>query len=134
MNTTTTVPMREALRRLQTLPGIGPRMAADLLLLGYNSPDDLAGADPVSMVERLEVATGSRQDPCVLDVFQCAVYVAGSPPDRRQRLSRQPQADAGQGLGRLFSGAPCALGRGPGDRPRLRTTAVHTLTRRHGAW
>jgi len=76
MNTTTT--MQKALRRLQTLPGIGPSMAADLLLLGYDSPHDLVGADPVRMLERLEEARGIRQDPCVLDVFQCAVYVASS--------------------------------------------------------
>ena len=76
MNTTMTIPMREALRRLQTLPGIGPRMAADLLLLGYDSPNDLVGANPIRMVERLEEVTGTRQDAGVLDVFQCAVYVA----------------------------------------------------------
>ena len=102
MNTTTTIPMREALRRLQTLPGIGPGMAADLLLLGYESPHDLVGANPVRMVERLEEATGTRQDPCVLDVFRCAVYVAGSEePDPElskwwtwSRLRKRGQAPA----------------------------------------
>lgn len=67
-----------ALRRLQTLPGIGPSLATDLLSLGYRSPASLVHADPVDMFRRLQDATGTRQDPCVLDAFQCAVYVAST--------------------------------------------------------
>ena len=82
--------------------GPGPSMAADLLLLGYESPHDLVGANPVRMVERLEEARGTRQDPCVLDVFRCAVYVAGSEePDPElskwwtwSRLRKRGQAPA----------------------------------------
>ena len=92
----------EALRRLQALPGIGPSLADDLLLLGYHSPVELVGQDAVEMFERLQRITGTRQDPCVLDVFQCAVYVAGSEePDpelakwwiwsRRRKAGRAPQ-------------------------------------------
>lgn len=68
----------EALRRLQDLPGIGPRLADDLFRLGYRAPEDLHGANPVEMFMRLEELTGSAQDPCVLDAFQCAVYFAST--------------------------------------------------------
>lgn len=68
----------EALRRLQDLPGIGPRLADDLFMLGYRDPEDLKGANPVQMFRRLEKLARSAQDPCVFDAFQCAVYVAST--------------------------------------------------------
>ncbi len=68
----------EALRRLQDLPGIGPSLADDLFMLGYRAPEDLHGANPAQMFMRLEELTGSAQDPCVFDAFQCAVYFAST--------------------------------------------------------
>ena len=68
----------EALRRLQDLPGIGPSLADDLFMLGYRAPEDLNGANPSQMFMRLEELTGSAQDPCVFDAFQCAVYCAST--------------------------------------------------------
>jgi hypothetical protein len=68
----------EALRRLRELPGIGPSLADDLFGLGYRAPEDLPGANPAEMFTRLEELTGSAQDPCVFDAFQCAVYVANT--------------------------------------------------------
>ncbi len=44
-------------------------MAKDFELLGFSHPSDLVGADPLELYEALCMATGSRQDPCVLDVF-----------------------------------------------------------------
>lgn len=61
---------------LRTLPGIGPRMSEDLRTLGVRSVADLRGRDPADMYRRLCALTGVRQDPCVLYVFRCAVYVA----------------------------------------------------------
>jgi hypothetical protein len=68
----------ETLKRLQELPGIGPSLADDLFGLGYRAPEDLQGANPVEMFVRLEEQTGSTQDPCVFDAFQCAVYCAST--------------------------------------------------------
>lgn len=61
---------------LQVIPGIGPSLARDLRLLGYQQPSDLCHADPEAMYHRLEKITGQRQDPCVLYTFRCAVYFA----------------------------------------------------------
>ena len=61
---------------LQRLPGIGPSMAADLKLLGVRSARDLARRDPERLYVRLCELTGTRQDPCVLYAFRCAVYAA----------------------------------------------------------
>ena len=61
---------------LQQLPGIGPSMAADLRRLGVRSVRDLARRDPERLYVRLCEISGSRQDPCVLYTFRCAVYAA----------------------------------------------------------
>jgi adenine-specific DNA glycosylase len=67
-----------ALKSLQSLPGVGPSIAADLARLGYREPEDLCGEFPERMFARLEELTGMRQDPLVLDAFRCAVHSASS--------------------------------------------------------
>lgn len=61
---------------LQTIPGIGPRMAADLRSLGYRSIASLKHADPERMYERSRKAAGGKLDRCVLYTYRCAVYFA----------------------------------------------------------
>ncbi len=60
---------RDRLEQLTDLPNIGPAMARDLRLLGFDHPADLAGQDPTALYDRLCELTGTRHDPCVLDVF-----------------------------------------------------------------
>jgi hypothetical protein len=61
---------------LQEIPGIGPSLAADLRRLGFRTVANLKGADPEVMYRRLCRLTRTRQDPCVLYTFRCAVYYA----------------------------------------------------------
>jgi hypothetical protein len=69
--------MRSAiLSELRTCPGVGPRLAEDLLFLGVTSLADLARRDPERLYDELCSRTGARVDPCVLYVFRCAVYYA----------------------------------------------------------
>lgn len=63
---------------LLIIPGIGKEMKKDLITLGFNKVSDLKDADPQDMYERLCVLTNSRQDPCVLYTFRCAVYYAST--------------------------------------------------------
>jgi len=63
-------------KRLQEIPGIGPRMAEDLIDLGFSDVADLEGQDPEEMYRRLCELRGARIDPCVLYVFRSAVYFA----------------------------------------------------------
>jgi hypothetical protein len=77
---------RDAVRALRTLPAIGPSLGQDLYSLGYRTPGDLVGADPMEMYRRLEQLTASRQDPCVLDTFRCAVYAASTPEPEPEKL------------------------------------------------
>lgn len=60
---------RDRLLTLTDLPNIGPAMAQDLRLLGFERPEQLAGQDPQALYDRLCVLTAARQDPCVLDVL-----------------------------------------------------------------
>ena len=72
---------RNKLLRLTDLPNIGPAGARDLELLGFSAPAELIGADPMTLYRSLCVATGARQDPCVLDVFMSVTdFLAGGSP------------------------------------------------------
>ena len=62
---------------LQTIPGVGPSIARDLRLLGYDSIASLADQNPGTMYDRLCDMNG-HQDRCVLYVFRCAVYFASN--------------------------------------------------------
>jgi Pathogenicity locus len=63
---------------LESVPGIGPQMAADLRTLGVFSVADLRGRDPEQLYRTLEARVGGHVDRCVLYVYRCAVYYASS--------------------------------------------------------
>lgn len=54
-------------------------MLKDFEVLGVTSVEDLARRDGLKLYQTLEKKTGIRQDPCVLDVFRCAVAQAQDP-------------------------------------------------------
>jgi hypothetical protein len=69
------------LDKLESIPNVGPAIAAKLRLLGYKKPSDLTGADPYAMYKKLCELTGKHQDSCLLDVFISAVsFCNGNPP------------------------------------------------------
>jgi hypothetical protein len=62
------------------IPNIGRAIERDLRQLGLNAPQDLIGRDPYQLYESLMQLTGTKQDPCVCDVFISAVrYMEGWP-------------------------------------------------------
>jgi hypothetical protein len=66
--------------RLEDIPNVGPSIAANLRYLGFSRPRDLVGRDPFEMYDEINLRTGSRHDPCLLDVFIAAVrYMEGGP-------------------------------------------------------
>lgn len=72
---------RDRLADLTDLPNIGRAGAADLRLLGIDTPAGLVGRDPKEMFETLCAITGARHDPCVLDVFISVTrFMAGEAP------------------------------------------------------
>jgi Pathogenicity locus len=68
-------------RRLTDIPNVGPATAADLHLLGIETPAQLRDRDPHALYRQLCEITGIRHDPCVIDVFVSAVrFMQGAPP------------------------------------------------------
>jgi hypothetical protein len=69
----------EACIVLEDLPNIGPSIAADLRLIGIHTPHELKGRDAFVLYQKLNAATGTRHDPCVLDTFMAAVdFMSGA--------------------------------------------------------
>jgi hypothetical protein len=77
---------KSAIPALRNLRGIGPAMLKDFEMLGIKSVDQLSRCDGAEMYERFQELTGTRQDPCVLDTFRCAVAQARNPrlPDEQK--------------------------------------------------
>ena len=72
-------PMRVAraqVRVLTDLPNVGAATAADLRVLGIETPAQLTGRDAWAMYTQLCTITGVRHDPCVIDVFLSLVDFA----------------------------------------------------------
>ena len=67
-------PNRKTVSKLTDLPNIGKAMAADLKLIGIDHPQKLIGKDPFKLYVNLCRKTGTKQDPCVLDVFMSVVH------------------------------------------------------------
>jgi hypothetical protein len=73
--------VRDKVDVLTDLPNIGPSLAEELRAIGILSPDDLRGRDPWELYRALCAETGSRQDPCVLDVFMAITdFMNGGEP------------------------------------------------------
>jgi hypothetical protein len=68
-----------SLKELKKVPGVGSRIAQDLLSLNIRSLSDLKGRNPERLYARLNKLAGRTNDPCVLYAFRCAVYFASSP-------------------------------------------------------
>ena len=66
-------------RRLRDLRGVGLSIEADPQQLGVRTVSELARRDGDSLYEALCDLTKTRQDPCVLDTFRCAVAQARNP-------------------------------------------------------
>jgi hypothetical protein len=72
---------RGRVRLLTDLPNVGKATAQDLRSLGFHWPEQLVGACPFTMYERLCREMGRRHDPCVIDVFMSIVrFLGGEPP------------------------------------------------------
>jgi Pathogenicity locus len=66
-------------RRLRDLAGVGRSIEADLHKVGVKTVAQLAASDGDDLFQRLCAKTHSKQDPCVLDTFRCAIAQARNP-------------------------------------------------------
>jgi len=107
--------VREKLERFTDLPNIGPASAGDFVLLGFTHPRELAGADPRELYDTLCRLSGSRQDPCVLDVFMSVTdFLEGNPPRPWWQYTQQRRHRYGD---LRDAGVPAAAGKLSRPRP-----------------
>ena len=67
-------PDRETVSRLDELPNIGIAMLKDLQLIGIAHPKELIGKEALTLFDTLSAASGTKHDPCVIDVFMSAIH------------------------------------------------------------
>ena len=90
---------REAVVDFEQIPNVGPRIADDFRRLRIGHPHRLAGLDPYALYDRLNVLTGTRQDPCVLDAFIAAVrYMEGAPKTPWWKYTAERKRRLGAGV------------------------------------
>lgn len=63
----------------QRLGSVGPKLAEKIWMLGIHSFDSLARANPAKMYYDFTRIIAKKVDPCVEDVFRCAVAQAKFP-------------------------------------------------------
>ena len=66
-------------RRLVDLCGVGKAMVRDFLVLGCPTVASLRDQDATTLYYRICDLTGQRHDPCVHDVYACAIAQANNP-------------------------------------------------------
>ena len=59
--------------------GIGKKMLQDFEKLGVRSVTELKSRDAQKLYEQMCKLTGTRQGPCVLDTYRCAIEQARNP-------------------------------------------------------
>lgn len=69
-------------KKFQDIPNIGPAMAKDFAMLGFNAPKDLIGKNPLKLYKKMCQISGVRQDPCVMDTYMAAVGFMNGEPAR----------------------------------------------------
>ena len=80
---------------LRRIPGVGVSIAQDLRDLGIYRVEDLRGADPQALYDRLEAQMGVHVDRCMLYVLRCAVYYASEFPHDPELLKWWSWKDGG---------------------------------------
>ena len=71
---------------LESIPGVGPSIAADLRRIGISKVADLKNADAEDLYRRSNARAGVVQDRCLLYVFRCATYYASRPVHEPEKL------------------------------------------------
>ncbi len=78
--------MKESLKELQKIPGIGKKISKDLYNIGIHTVSELKGQNPEELYEKLCLYQGQKVDRCVLYVLRCAVYFANEKNHEPEKL------------------------------------------------
>jgi hypothetical protein len=72
-----------SLKALMEIPGVGKSIANDLWHIGIRKVSDLKRKNPETLYEMSNQYAGAVQDRCLLYVFRCAVYYAGTKKEKQ---------------------------------------------------
>lgn len=77
--------MKSIERGLESIPGVGKRIAQDLREIGIDRPSCLKGKNPERLYEKMCSVQGETVDRCMLYVLRCAVYFVNTKrPDTKK--------------------------------------------------
>jgi hypothetical protein len=68
--------MSNMYKKLQAVPGIGPKLSKEFVGIGIKSVEDFKGKDPEKLYLKICAKQGKRVDRCVLYVCRSSVYFA----------------------------------------------------------
>lgn len=68
--------MGNTLKRLQIIPGVGPKLSKEFSDIGIQDVPDLKGKDPEELYFKICKKQGHQVDRCVLYVCRSSVYFA----------------------------------------------------------
>ncbi|WP_256992376.1 helix-hairpin-helix domain-containing protein [Paenibacillus sp. XY044] len=75
--------MLRGLAMFQSVPSIGPKVAARVVDMGYYSLDEIKDIDGADFIDRMEAHFGYWEDPCLEDALRCLVHHANHPGSER---------------------------------------------------
>ena len=78
--------MDNTLKKLQTIPSVGPKLAKKFLDIGIKDVASLKGKDPEKLYLKICAEEGHLVDRCVLYVCRLAVYFAESKNPNPEKL------------------------------------------------
>jgi len=78
--------MKQRSEEIESIPGVGVKIAQKLQLIGVHRVGDLRGANPERLYDILEQTIGAHVDRCVLYVFRAAVYFANNQKHDSEKL------------------------------------------------
>ena len=89
--------MLKGLAMFQSVPSIGPKVAARVVDMGYYSLDEIKDLDGADFIDKMEVHLGYWEDPCLEDglILPKKGKNTGSNSDIRQQGLQQPGTSTG---------------------------------------
>lgn len=78
--------MTNSLKKLQVIPGVGPKLAKEFVDIGIKNVKDFRGKDPKNLYFQICTKQGMQVDKCVLYVCRSSVYFAENIKHDQEKL------------------------------------------------
>ena len=79
--------MTDTLKKLQIIPGVGPKLSKEFFDIGIKSVSDLKGKSPENLYSKICAKRGHKVDRCVLYVCRSSVYFAENKHPNPEKLN-----------------------------------------------